>query len=59
MGNTRTPDSTPYHDGYRMGKEVAQLGLEQAEELAKVVPTIKDYDEQEEYLEGFAAGYES
>jgi hypothetical protein len=62
MGNTKNPDSTPFHDGYRLGYKTAEevTGRDaQREPLADALREIEDYDAQEEFAEGFWHGVDS
>lgn len=62
MGNTKNPESTPFHDGYRFGVKTAaesSTNEELQDKLAAELETIEDFDDQEAFAEGFWNGTES
>lgn len=61
MGNTKNPESTPFHDGYRLGADTAPdaTAEEQAAVLLVEMNKIEDYDDQEAFAEGFWNGVET
>lgn len=61
MGNTKNPESTPFHDGYRLGASTAPdaSAETQAMTLLEEMNKVEDYDDQEAFAEGFWNGVES
>jgi len=61
MANTKNPDSTPFHDGYRLGTttEPDATSQEQAAVLSEEMDKIEDFDDQEAFAEGFWYGVET